>query len=309
MALEETFDSPEQAAAALKALREAPPEEEIPEQAEELVEEEPELELELEEEFEEDQLSPAIDAPVGYQDVWQDLEPEVQEVIAKQAQEANSLVTRSTEELANLRKELEEKSQGFTEERARTAEALERLSGIPDEPDPDLMDPRSEKYDPDKFNELQADRKRALRKAEEAQGELDKINSQREEEEQAALAESQKLRNEYLAQEWPEVLDPVKGPALQEGILKHAQTLGLNLEIIPYLTGPMLHAIEESRLYREAKSKSVKKRAPRAVRPSAPSSPARRRTKKLDQLKQKALESGSEKDFLAVMKANRAAQR
>jgi hypothetical protein len=307
VALEE-FDTAQDAFTALKAKRledEQVSEDELePElELESEFEEEPD-ELELEEESE-DQPSPALDAPIGFQDVWEDLDDDVREVIAKKVKEADGLTTRKSEELTKTQAEVESERQRFAEERQRLAEIMAAAIDVPDLPDPDLMDPDSDSYDPDQYNSILAKRTKAMNKWKGIEEEIAKTKEEQQAAEQAALAESHVERDQYLSKEWPEFVDQAKGHQVKQSLLDYAETLGMNLEIMPYLSGPLIHALEKSRRYDAAKESGMKKQAPRSVRPSSPGSPKHKRTKKLDQMKRDALASGNVKDMQAYMRANR----
>lgn len=168
---------------------------------------------------------PTVDMPTSWSksntDEWDELTPAAQERYAERERNLQSDYSRRQTELSSKEKAL---SDSIEESAKLKADYLERLKSGSREPSIDLLDPNSEKYDPDTYH---------LAKAKQTEGlaEIKKLDDE------ITLEDVEKRRvwqeNEIKVYQdvLPEFVDTEKGPAFRQKLAEYAvKVQGITME-------------------------------------------------------------------------------
>lgn len=181
---------------------------------------------------------------------------------------------------------VEEIIQPLMQERQQLLQLTQTLQqaamAIPDEPDPVMLDPMSDKYDPDKYHRDVASRNRAIKQSEQLSGLMQQQQQRLQQEQEYQKSNFARIEAAKLLDAWPEWQDENVQAEFVSGLEKHYQ---LDAETLSSIYDSRFYQVARDALeYRRLKSEGPKgaekapakaKAAPKLIkgRKSAPGKP------------------------------------
>ena len=279
-------------------------------------------ESEYEDEAPEEDQAEAVEMPKSWSkedaDLWQQLPPSAQQKIAEREGQRDAAVNTKFQEVANARKEYQEKLAEANSSRDKWAQDYDLLVADLSLPKPD---PREFGLGTQHYNREAYDM--ALLQWEEGSQQLDGLRKQREEiraQQDAEANEAWQTRKAEIEAEYapklismmPELTDPQKAEPAMRGLVDYALQNGLDPETFSeenqqFITAAQLALLAKAKKFDElskGKSKPAPKKQP-AVRPGV----ATPRSAQKQVVRQKAMsrleQTGSIDDAVAAMRALR----
>lgn len=215
----------------LKANRVAPESKEvnIEEVTEPVIEEVETLEEigEIEEEVNKDE-SLAVERPHSWSkdnaEIWDQLTPEAQEIVAKREGDVQSDYSRNQDQTKAEREKLKTSQNALNQQKEKFLESFEVYG--PKKPPIDMLDQESEAYDPDTYHTMNNKYEKAKAKADEVSKELSAEDMKAQE---VWASNELKTYKEIL----PEFVDPKTGQAFRNKLAEYgAKAMGITIEEI-----------------------------------------------------------------------------
>jgi hypothetical protein len=249
--------------------------------------------------------------PADKAELWQSLDPDAQAYIRQRDAEQEAAVNVKFMEAANLRKAHEAEISEANANRQRFAELADTVLNfvVPKPPPRSMLDRTSSDFDPDEYHHRKAAHDEAVAFLETQKSQLAEVRAQ---EDRQRLQAINATTLPLLRSSVPDIADPAKAPAIIQGLMDYAVSLGTPPEVfLTDTTAVEWHVLWKAREYdrlqaakgRVRKDPKPEPRKPQpAVRPGVATQrsavEATRRNKAMDRLAQ----SGSVEDGAAAIK-------
>jgi len=167
--------------------------------------------------------------PAEQAELWKSLPPETQAFIAAREGQRDAAVNAKFQEAANLRKAHEAEIIEAQSNRQRYAEAVDQVLSlvVPQPPPRSMLDVNSDDYDPDAYHYRKALHEDTIAFLNQHAGQRQQIAAQESSRQFDAINHA--TRDGFI-QSVPDVADQAKAPAIFQGLMDYAVSLGLPAE-------------------------------------------------------------------------------
>jgi hypothetical protein len=219
--------------------------------------------------------------PAEHEETWKSLPPEAKAIIAEREGQRDAAVNAKFQEAANLRKAHEAEISEAQANRTKYLEAVDQVLSlvVPQPPSRSLLDVNSADYDPDAYHYRKAQYEDTVAYLQQHAAQRQQLAAQ--EQMQRFEAINNATRDHFI-KEVPDVADQAKAPAIFQGLMEYAVSLGTPAEVFGTPTTAVewlvLHKAREYDRLQEAKAKvrtdpkPEPKKAQPAVRPGVATS-------------------------------------
>lgn len=252
-------------------------EEEITE-AEQVEPEEQAIEEEAEE-TQEEELQEVIQAPVTMDEaekaVFNEAPPAVQAWALRRDAETNKGVQQKFTEIAEQRKAFEADQSRIEQERQAYVQTLDALinQSLPPKPDMDLLNPQSERYNPEHYHLMKAQHEQGLEYVQGLQQEQARVAHQQQELQNQRFTEFVQEQDRILTEKMPEW----SKPETKQEIVKYATDFGYTADQLKQASAFDIQLLNKARKYDDMMAQKPKvqdkiKAAPKVTKPGAKTS-------------------------------------
>lgn len=253
-------------------------EEEITE-AEQVEPEEQAIEEEAEETQTDEELEEVIQAPVSWsqekKELFEKLPPEAQEYIHLRESERDKGFQEKSTEIAELRKTTEAEQQRIEQERQAYAQTLDTLinQSLPPKPNIELLNPQSEKYNPEQYHIDKAQHEQGLEYVQGLQQERARVAQHQQQINDQRFTEFVREQDRILTEKMPEW----SKPETKQEIVKYATEFGYTADQLKQASAFDIQLLNKARKYDDMMAQKPKvqdkiKVAPKVTKPGAKTS-------------------------------------
>ncbi len=231
-------------------------------------------------------------------------------ILAREAQR-DAAVNAKFQEAANVRKAAEAEAQQAAQHRAQLLQQIDLVQSlvVPERPDPAMLNPQSDRYDPEGYLRAQAEHDAAREYLGGLQQQKQQLLAQQQAQERAAWEQREAAERPKLLAAVPDLANPEKAPAILAQLHSYGIEAGFTPEMLAEATSGEVTLLWKAMQYdkQKAAAQQVKAQARPQQKPAAPAvkpgvsvPQSSRRVAEVQQLNERLSKTGSIEDAVRL---------